>query len=228
MATLSQLTSSNSKKDCPLCGANKGHFYYEDKWRAYYQCGRCDLVYVPKQYWLTEAAEKVRYDQHENNIEDQGYRQFLARIVDPLVQNLPTEQPKKDLKGLDFGSGPGPALAIMLQDLGYKMAIFDKFYQPDKSVLNTQYDFITSTEVVEHLQAPNRVLQQLWAMLKAKGVLAIMTKRVIDLEAFKNWHYKNDDTHIVFFSKKTFHFLAEQWQSKAQFFGNDVVVFKKN
>ncbi len=227
MGSLSQLAKENSKKICPLCTADSGDFYYQDRLREYYQCKMCGLVYVPKQYWLSTKAEKVRYDQHENNIEDERYRQFLGRIVDPLVQNLPKKQATNKIKGLDFGCGPGPALAVMLTEMGYKMELYDKFYQPQTNVLQQKYDFITTTEVVEHLHQPNKVLEQLWQMLKPNGVLAIMTKRVIDLDAFKHWHYKNDDTHIVFFSEKTFDFLAKKWRSKAQFYGNDVVVFKK-
>jgi hypothetical protein len=54
-----------------------------------------------------------------------------------------------------------------------------------------------------------------------------MTKRVTSLEAFANWHYKNDPTHISFFCEFTFAFLAKNWETEAEFIGNDVVLFQK-
>jgi hypothetical protein len=57
--------------------------------------------------------------------------------------------------------------------------------------------------------------------------MGIMTKMVRGPEAFANWHYKNDPTHVSFFSQQTFMWLAESWQAKAEFFGDDVIVFQK-
>jgi hypothetical protein len=54
-----------------------------------------------------------------------------------------------------------------------------------------------------------------------------MTKLVQDYEAFARWHYKNDDTHICFFSRSTFEWLADQWQAELTFAGKDVILFYK-
>jgi hypothetical protein len=39
------------------------------------------------------------------------------------------------------------------------------------------------------------------------------------------WYYKNDPTHICFFSKQTMRYLAQQWGVKVKFFANNVVLF---
>ena len=49
------------------------------------------------------------------------------------------------------------------------MEIFDPFYAPDSKVLEQQYDFITTTEVLEHLHHPRSELDQLWSCLKPRG-----------------------------------------------------------
>ena len=130
--------------------------------------------------------------------------------------------------GLDFGSGPGPTLSLMFAENGFPMEIYDPFYASDTSVLDKTYDFITATEVVEHLQQPLKSLNKIWSCLKPGGYLGIMTKLVIDKKAFAKWHYINDDTHICFYARHTFHWLAELWQTKPIFFGNDVILLQKN
>jgi hypothetical protein len=181
------------------------------------------VVFVPANFHLSPAEEKAEYDLHENDVQDAGYRRFLSRLLTPLLPRLPVVG-----RGLDYGCGPGPALAMMLEDAGHHCAKYDLFYCPDQTVLAHHYDFITATEVVEHLGQPLEVLDRLWAQLNAGGVLAIMTKRVIDQTAFKNWHYKNDPTHIVFFADQTFEWLSERWQAQLEFIDKDVVFLTKN
>lgn len=213
---------------CPLCTSRSIQLYYRDakhyqnRPRIYNRCERCHLVFVPSHLHLTPVQEKAHYDLHENNPEDIGYRQFLQRLAEPLVLRLPVAS-----QGLDFGSGPGPTLHLMLQEAGHSVAIYDKFYATDTTPLSKNYDFITATEVVEHLALPGKVLTSLWSLLNPGGILALMTKRVIDVEAFASWHYKNDPTHIAFFSDETFLWLASQWGAECEFYGKDVVMLKK-
>ena len=89
-------------------------------------------------------------------------------------------------QGLDFGSGPGPTLSIMFREAGYPMEIYDYFYAPNTDVLNNQYDFITATEVIEHLRHPIQTLNLLWKILKPGGVLGIMTETVPDHKLFSD------------------------------------------
>jgi hypothetical protein len=55
----------------------------------------------------------------------------------------------------------------------------------------------------------------------------LMTKQVKDRKSFANWHYKNDLTHISFFSEQTFVYLGQQWGSTPEFIGADVIIFRK-
>lgn len=206
---------------CPLCQSVNNHLYYQDK-REYYRCTPCSLVFVPPQYFLTSAEEFGVYEQHENTVDDPGYRSFLGRLFNPLSKHV-----KPQCKGLDFGSGPGPTLSVMFEEAGHTMNIYDPYYAPDISVLDLQYDFITATEVVEHLHQPGKELEILWACLKPGGSLGIMTKRVQDQQAFSNWHYKNDPTHVCFFSSDTFYWLAKHLGANVQISTSDVVILTK-
>ncbi|MBD1918531.1 MULTISPECIES: class I SAM-dependent methyltransferase [Cyanophyceae] len=212
---------------CPLCHGGQGQEIHRDRpelrhHRAYYRCDRCNLIFVRPDSFLPFQAEKAEYDLHQNHAQDLGYRRFLSRLGDPLLDCLaPSSQ------GLDFGSGPGPTLSVMLEAAGHSVALYDPFYADDRTVFARQYDFITATEVIEHLRQPRMELDRLWSCLKSGGTLGLMTKLSRDDAAFARWHYKSDRTHICFFSVQTFNWLAARWRAKLTILGQDVILLRK-
>jgi len=210
------------KRACPLCQGDDGQYFSKDKYRNYFRCRVCRIVFISPSQFLSAEDEKAEYDLHQNTPEDTAYRKFLSRIFLPVNQMI-----KPGSCGLDFGSGPGPTLSVMFQEAGHTVSVYDCFYAADEAVFAQRYDFITLSEVAEHLHDPAFELKRLWKCLKPGGVMAIMTKMVIDREAFSSWHYKNDRTHICFFSKETFLWLADKLKTKAEFRGNDVVILPK-
>ncbi len=208
-------------RDCPLCLNPDAPLFFEDR-RSYLRCPVCELVFVPPELFVSAEVEKAEYDKHENSAADPRYRAFLRRLQEPLLQRLSPHS-----HGLDFGSGPGPTLSLMFEEAGHAMCIYDPFYAADESAWQHRYDFITASEVIEHLHHPRRELDRLWSCLKPRGLLGIMTKRVIDRDAFARWHYKDDPTHVCFFSLATFRWLATCWQAELTIPADDVVVLAK-
>lgn len=209
---------------CPLClHAAGSNYFHSDRHRDYYRCLHCNLVHIPTSQFLSPQEEQAEYDKHQNSPYDAGYRKFLSRLFIPLHTRLSPSS-----HGLDFGSGPGPTLSLMFEEAGHHMNLFDPFYAPQKDVLSVQYDFITASEVVEHLHDTAAELMLLWSILKPGGWLGIMTKLVLDRVAFSRWHYKNDPTHVCFFSSKTMDWLARQWQAELLQVGKDVFLFQKS
>ena len=204
---------------CPLCNNSEVVDYHQDKKRPYLQCPHCDLVFVPQSHHLTSQLEKAEYDKHENNIDDEGYLTFLSRMATPILERV-----NKQSSGIDIGCGPAPALAHLLEQHDHKMALYDLYYFKDESVLNKQYDFVTCTEVIEHIAQPQAFIEQLIGLLKPNGIMGLMTKLVIAPERFKNWHYKNDPTHICFYSRATFEYVANRYKLNVEFVGNDVIL----
>ena len=208
---------------CPLCKTmGDNSFFYSDKCREFYRCSVCTLTFVPPSQLPSKETEKAEYEKHLNSPEDMGYRKFLSRLFTPIQERIP---PKSF--GLDFGSGPGPTLSVMFEEEGHQMSLFDPFYAPDTKVLTRKYDFITASEVVEHFHDPAKDLVLLWSLLKPGGWLGIMTKLALDQTAFSKWHYKNDPTHVCFFSNKTMEWLAGKWQAELFLIGSDVILFQK-
>lgn len=212
----------SSQTSCPLCFAEQVFLFFQDSVREYFQCSTCSLTFVPPDYFLSAEEEKARYDTHKNSPDDPGYRKFLSRLFDPLYPLLAPGS-----RGLDFGSGPGPTLSLMFEEHGHAMLLYDSFYAPHPTALHKTYDFITATEVLEHLHLPGQDLNGLWDCLNPGGYLGIMTKLAPTKDRFANWYYKKDPTHVSFFSRSTFEWLAVQWQTNATIIGDDVVIFRK-
>lgn len=207
---------------CPLCHAGDAPLFHEDSRRTYHRCGTCRLVFVPPRHFLPLDQERAHYDLHENRPADERYRAFLNRLCSPLLQRLAPGS-----VGLDFGSGPGPTLSGMFEEAGHRVDLFDPFYADNPRVFDRRYDFITASEVVEHLHDPAAELQRLWDCLRPGGVLGLMTKLVRDAAAFADWHYIRDPTHVCFFSTETFEWLAHRWSARHEQIGADVTLLSK-
>ena len=63
--------------------------------------------------------------------------------------------------------------------------------------------------------------------LELIGAIILFFPMVIDREAFSQWHYKADPTHVCFFALETFVWLAQRWRAELAVAGKDVVVFTK-
>jgi hypothetical protein len=207
---------------CPLCNNSDVLLFHADKMRSYLRCTRCSLVFVPPNERLSTSEEKIRYDLHRNDPHDSGYRSFLSRLAEPLLSKVPVGS-----EGLDFGSGPGPALAMMLSEQGLRMDVYDPFYAPDNSVWSRNYDFITATEVLEHLYHPRQELNRLFRVLRPGGWLGIMTKLLPAFELFHSWNYTSDSTHVCFFGLPTFNYIASHWNATMELPDMDVILLQK-
>ncbi|MDW7773762.1 MAG: class I SAM-dependent methyltransferase [Desulfobulbaceae bacterium] len=166
--------------------------------------------------------EYARYCQHQNNPHDEGYRGFLMKLGNPLLEKL-----SPGAKGLDFGCGPGPALAYMLREAGHRMCLFDLFFFPDPEPLEDEYDFIACTETIEHLHHPAETFASFDKMLRPGGWLAVMTCFLTDENRFRSWHYRRDPTHVVFYRAATLRHIAAQFGWSCEIPVKDVALMQK-
>lgn len=190
---------------CPVCRAEEARPLLSREGRDYWRCETCRATFLDPAQHLSAPAEVAHYRHHRNEVADPGYRRFLARLAEPLLARLgPRAQ------GLDYGCGPGPALAAMLSEAGHRVALYDPFFFPDPAPLAQDYDFITCSEVVEHFRDPAAEFARLARMLRPGGLLAIMTCFQVDDDSFGHWHYRRDPTHVVFYREETFHHIARR------------------
>ena len=207
---------------CIVCESKliKG-FQTSDK-KQHWKCLHCSAKFLDKRHYINSDIEKQRYLEHENIIEDIGYRNFLSRLSIPLKEKLLSGS-----KGLDFGCGHGPALADILTREGFNVDLYDPFFFPDKSVLLNEYDFITCTETAEHFFDPAKEFKTLDKLLKKNGWLGVMTNTLTTDDAFDSWYYRRDPTHVCFYSESTFKVIAEQKNWFYEPISKDITLFQK-
>lgn len=208
---------------CPLCAEPQTLAFHRDQRRPYRRCSRCLLVFVPVAHHLSPEEERGHYLNHENSPDDTAYRRFLARLEGPLSRRL-----SRPCTGLDFGCGPGPTLSAMLEERGHEVVLYDPYFAPDPSALGRCYDFITATEVIEHLSRPGKVLDLLWSRLKPGGWLGLMTSLLDEDTAFDGWYYKNDPTHVSFFARESLLWLGQRWGVAPEFPAEGVILMHKS
>lgn len=206
---------------CPLCGADV-YAWFADGWRDYLRCPRCALVHVPRAQHLDRDAERADYLRHDNRVDDPAYRRFLSRLARPVLARV-----SAPARGLEFGCGPGPALAAMLSEAGITMDLYDPFFHPDSAVFQRRYALITASEVVEHLARPGWELERLWSLLEPGGWLGVMTQRLPPDRAFAGWGYRREPTHVGFFADQTFRYLTERWDAMLELPESTVALLQK-
>ena len=169
----------------------------------YYNCPVCRARVKDSSLYLTAEEEKLRYQTHNNDINDPRYRKFTSPITNVIFDNFGAQH-----EGLDFGSGTGPVISGVLKEAGYNVKQFDPFFANDPGLLKLQYDYIFACEVVEHFYGPAKEFEQLFTMLKPGGKLILMTHLYEDTIDFNTWYYRKDPTHVFIYCKETFEYIA--------------------
>jgi SAM-dependent methyltransferase len=167
-------------------------------------------------------VEYDHYLHHENNPDDQRYRQFLSKLAGPLLAKL-----APNLRGLDYGCGPGPALAAMFREAGHDMVVYDPFFFPDPAPLSGTYDFVTCSETAEHFHGPAAEFDRLDDLLAPGGWLGLMTCFQTEDDRFARWHYRADPTHVVFYREATIHRIAADRGWSCEIPTKDIALMQK-
>tara|TARA_B100001245_G_C22864535_1_gene415747 strand:- start:190 stop:870 length:681 start_codon:yes stop_codon:yes gene_type:complete len=212
---------------CPLCLSLKTTLFSQSSIknleRDYLICKSCELIFVPSKFHISHSDEKKRYLEHNNDINDPKYQEFLSKLLDQLIPKL-----GEGYNGLDFGAGPGPALVNMLEKSGFNMKSYDLFFQPDKSVLKSKYDFITCTETVEHFTNPRKEFKILDSISKPGAWIGIMTSLFEHSSSFPDWYYQRDPTHVAFYSEQTMGLIAKMLNWEIILPSKNIILFKKS
>lgn len=194
---------------CPLCG-EQGKFFFRNPRCLFYRCGRCKGIFLSQQFLPTRKEEEFRYRQHNNDINDPGYKAFVSPITDSVLKDFTSKH-----HGLDFGAGTGSVISSVLQSNGYDIQQYDPFFFDDPSLLKKLYDYIVCCEVMEHFHHPKKEFTLLTSMLNPNGILYCMTDLYHEGIDFSTWYYKNDSTHVFIYSAETCRWIAEQFKFSA-------------
>jgi hypothetical protein len=219
------MSSFEEESKCGLCDHSAAKFWFDDKNdRAYYKCSKCLSISCSKISFLPEAEEKERYLHHENDIYNIEYQNFVSPITDAVLKSF---NPKTDI-GLDYGCGTGPVISYLLEKNGFEIIKYDPFFYPSQSYLQKTYNFIACCEVMEHFHNPKTEFDKLSKLLKPGGKLFCKTALIsndISTKEFSKWYYKNDPTHVFFYSFKGLEFIKETYQFRDLIITEKLITF---
>lgn len=191
--------------NCTICNTTAKAIIHPQR-GVYHRCPYCELITLDASSHPSSEEAFKEYSMHENSSSDPRYLAYFRAFVEDAVLPFAGE----GRRALDFGSGPSPVLAFLLDgEYGYQTDCYDLFFSPEKVYLDRSYDLITSTEVAEHIADPLAFFQLLSSLLAPGGVLSVMTLlHPRNEEEFLEWYYIRERSHITFYSLKTLEHLA--------------------
>ena len=190
---------------CPLCHSESALFY-KNKKREYHQCNNCKGIFIGARFIVNSDEEKLRYETHNNDVEDIRYQQFVSPITSSIIKDF---TPKD--RGLDFGAGTGSAISKVLIDNEFDICKYDPFFHNYPNLLDEQYNYIACCEVIEHFNNPDKEFTLLNRLLLPNGKLYCMTDIYDGSTDFNKWYYKNDETHVFIYQKATLHWVKNNF-----------------
>ncbi len=206
---------------CPLCHS-KAEVFISIKGKHYFECNLCGGIFLDNNYYPDYQKEKERYEEHNNDVNDLGYQNFVNPIVSNVLKDFSAEH-----SGLDFGAGTSPVISKLLNDKDYKIKQYDPFFHNHPDLLNISYDYIACCEVVEHFYKPDEEFKLLHNLLKTNGKLYLMTSVYRPNIDFKLWYYKNDPTHVFFYTETTFEYIRRNYDFSGLRIDNNLIVLSK-
>ncbi len=165
--------------------------------------------------------EKARYETHNNDVNDQGYREFVSPVVKEVTNNF-----GRNSKGLDFGAGTGPVAATILREQGFEIELYDPFFCNNPEVLIKKYDYIICSEVIEHFHDPAIEFRLIRSLLNQGGSLICMTMLYTDDFDFISWRYKDDETHVIFFHPESIELIKQEYYFSSVKINGRIIHFK--
>lgn len=204
-------------QSCPLCKCDSVSLFVDD----YYECNNCRGIFLSPDCYLSVEDEKGRYQEHNNDVDDEGYQKFVSPITDSILRDFNCEN-----IGLDFGAGTGPVISKILHDNNYNILQYDPFFHDYKELLNKRYDYIACCEVIEHFHDPGKEFLLLKDLLNPNGRLYCMTHIYDHKIDFTNWYYRNDPTHVFIYTKETLKWIKDNYQFAEVYVKDRLVIFE--
>jgi hypothetical protein len=161
------------------------------------------MIFVPESEHVSVDEEKSRYALHDNTVANKGYVGFLTECADVVFKET-----SASARILDYGSGRNAVLTGLLRDKGFDCTAYDPLYGIGTNALSKTYDAVVLCEVVEHIRNLKEELVNIRNAAGTSGKIFIRTRLYPSIENFPQWWYRNDITHVNFFSRQSLEVLA--------------------
>ncbi len=211
---------------CKVCQGSTSLFY--ENGRRFFRCAHCAFIFSPLK--VSREEEEQHYKSQWGLADAETWRSKAEVLLNVILQyNTP-----KSI--LDFGSGCG-SLTQAFRVLGYPTTPLEPMihgFLKDQEFKHP-FDAIVGIEVIEHLPDPVSELRELEKVLAPGGVMVfstLMTNAFINhplaQDHFSSWWYKDDPTHVSFFSNQTLDALARLRHYEIDVFADKLFAIRKS
>ncbi len=212
----------------PLCRVCNGvsAVFYQDA-RTFYRCGNCSLIFT---YEIAPPPEQERHYKAQWGNQQAEFWKGQAEAILQIIRQY--HEPRHIL---DFGAGSG-ALTDELRGRGLDCTPLEPMvhgYLKDQKYFH-KFDVIVGVEVIEHLPNLWDELREMEKVLAPGGIMlftTLLTEAFInapDAEgAFREWWYKDDQTHVTFFGYRSLEVLGDIAGYDVDIIVDKVIVFRK-
>ena len=115
----------------------------------------------------------------------------------------------------------------MMTEDGYTTKNYDPIFQPNTFVLNRKYEFVVSSETIEHFVDVRANFDFIDGILAKSGVFGVMTSIKYQHIRFETWSYHYDPTHVSFYSPVTMAYIASNWDWDIAGIYDNVYIYRK-
>jgi len=211
---------------CLLCG-EKGNFFFflEKDGIEYIRCVNCGLICVRKKFDIRDL-QKLYEGKNYFNGYLKNYK-FLIKLFNKILKFI--EKFKRTGKILDIGCGVGLLLYVAKKrnwiEFGLEPSKFASNFGKNKLKLNiinsdkldifsdNFFDVIILNHVIEHIENPILILNQIYKKLEKNGILVIGVPNINGLFPRlqkENWSSLRPHSHFYQFTPKTLKFLLKK------------------
>ncbi len=191
------------------------------------------LYHVYLQLVYKNPKEKFQNTFYKEQWEEQS-KQFWGEQVDVLLKII--GKYKSPIHILDFGAGSG-GLTEELRRRGKNVTALEPMfhgYLKDQQYPEP-FDVVVAVEVIEHLPNLWEELDEIDKVMTSDGIFIVttnLTNPFIDrpdaVEQFRSWCYKDDPTHVNFFSNRSLDFIAERKNWTIDVYKDQLFVARKS
>ena len=211
-------------KQCPLCSSDSKHYITVDSY-SYNHCNQCNHIWLDSTHYLKEVEESERYLLHNNNADNISYVNYLTRIYNECEKYAPKSSLESGV--VDYGCCAEEVMVKVIEKSGYEGYGYDPLFNIVVPLNNLPVGVVIASESVEHFYNPLTEFKQIHSWLKPGGTLFIKTSLTDTVDDFGSWWYRKDPTHVQFFSRQSFQFIAETIGFRLLFAEKNTVVLEK-
>ncbi len=209
-----------------------------------YRCPNCHYAFVgnplrdhakiyTEEYYRGRGYDPLAYFMFDLENPENTIHYYEWAGIQAVIESLFPKVLDSSVRWLDFGAGAGGLVRFIRSTCGCDIIGYDKGWIVDKAnehgiaitrdqgliKSGEKFDIITAIEVLEHLEDPISVLNEIRSLLKPGGLFFYTTgNSYIHRKSLLNWSYFIPEIHISLYEPLTMKIALEKTGFHPQFY----------